>query len=251
MARSPLARAFDDLDHAPPLVLRQRPGLHDAHPIPRLRRVVLAVRFHALGARDHLAVQRVREATLDRHHHRLLHLVAHHDANPRLARAARRLVVRSHDIGHLSSLCLTGLTGLTGRARGGGRGVRQLPLTKNRLHARDFFADHPKPERILERFRRAPKAQPAPLLLHLRHPALDLVVRQLAQLCSSHRCAPPRSPHTTTRPRSSPPRAPSPSRPSSGRHPPPRTSPGPASPPPPIPPATLCPSPSGSRPASW
>src|SRR6185437_16171811 len=146
---SPLARAFDDLDHAPPLVLRQRPGLHDAHAIPRLGGVVLAVRFHALGARDHFAVQRVREATFDRHHHRFLHLVAHHDANPRLARAARRLVVRSHDVGHLSSLCLTGLTG---GARGGGRRLRQLPLTKNRLHARNFLADHADPERILERF---------------------------------------------------------------------------------------------------
>src|SRR6185312_15152920 len=207
---SPLARAFDDLDHAPPLVLRQRPGLHDAHAIPRLGGVVLAVRFHALGARDHFTVQRVREATFDRHHHRFLHLVAHHDANPRLARAARRLVVRSHDVGHLSSLCLTGLPG---GARGGGRRLRQLPLTKNRLHARNFLADHAEPERILERFRRAPKAQPEPLLFHFREPRPELVVRQLPNLLSPHRCAPPRGPRTSISRRASPPRAPSPSRP--------------------------------------
>src|SRR5919205_764520 len=101
MATPPSAGAFEDLDHAPPLVLRQRPGLHDAHAVPGLRRVVLAVRLHALGARDHLAVQRVREATLDRHHDRLLHLVAHHDPNARLARAALRGTLGVHGLTHM------------------------------------------------------------------------------------------------------------------------------------------------------
>src|SRR5215207_1471083 len=41
-----LACSVDDLDHAPPLVLRQRAGLHDAHGVPGLGRVLLIVRFH-------------------------------------------------------------------------------------------------------------------------------------------------------------------------------------------------------------
>src|ERR1035437_777886 len=85
-----LARAIDDLDHTPPLVLRQRTGFHDAHGVTGLRRVLLVVRLQALGPGDHLAVDRVRDATFDRDDHRLLHLVAHDDSRARLARIAIR-----------------------------------------------------------------------------------------------------------------------------------------------------------------
>src|SRR5215213_2247329 len=89
-----LACALDDLDHAPPLVLRQRAGLHDAHSVPGLGRVLLVVRFHPLRAGDHLPVDRMRHAAFDRHDHGLLHLVAHHDPRARLARVPRVARVR-------------------------------------------------------------------------------------------------------------------------------------------------------------
>src|SRR5687768_18557312 len=84
-----LACALDNLDHAPPLVLRQRAGLHNAHGVPGLRRVLLVVRFHPLRAGDHLPVDRVRHAAVDRHDHGLLHLVAHDRARSHLARTTR------------------------------------------------------------------------------------------------------------------------------------------------------------------
>src|SRR3954470_12394527 len=97
--RSPLPCTLHDLDDPPPLVLRQRPGLHDPHGVADLRRVLLVVGLQALRARHHLAVDGVRHATLDRDHHRLLHLVAHHEAGARLARAAGRGLLL---VGHLS-----------------------------------------------------------------------------------------------------------------------------------------------------
>src|SRR3954470_10785395 len=84
--RSPLPCAIDDLDQPPPLVLRQRPRLDDAHGVADLRRVLLVVGLQPLRARHHLPIDRVRHATLDRHHHRLLHLVAHHESGTRLPR---------------------------------------------------------------------------------------------------------------------------------------------------------------------
>src|SRR3954465_13954637 len=84
--RSPLPCAIDDLDQPPPLVLRQGPRLDDAHGVADLRRVLLVVGLQPLRARHHLAIDGVRHATLDRHHHRLLHLVAHHETGARLAR---------------------------------------------------------------------------------------------------------------------------------------------------------------------
>ena len=54
--------------------------LDDPHRVADLRRVLLVVGLQALRARHHLAVDGVRHAALDRHHHRLRHLVAHHQA---------------------------------------------------------------------------------------------------------------------------------------------------------------------------
>src|SRR5688572_22624213 len=101
-----LTSAVDDLDHAPPLVLRQRARLHDAHRVAGLRVVLLVVRFHLRGARDHLAVARMREASLQPHHHGLLHLVAYHDPQPHLARAARWCggLVGRHAFSHSDSI---------------------------------------------------------------------------------------------------------------------------------------------------
>src|SRR6476620_634529 len=96
--RPPLPCAVDDFDQAPPLVLRQRPRLDDAHRVADLRRVLLVVGLQTLRARHHLAIDGVRHATLDRDHHRLLHLVAHHEARARFA----RVPVRGLLVGHFS-----------------------------------------------------------------------------------------------------------------------------------------------------
>src|SRR5262245_34056654 len=88
-----LTSALDDLDDTPPLVLRQPTRLGNTNRIAGLRRVLFVVRFHALRARHHLAVHGMRHATLDRHHHRLLHLVAHDETRTRLTRAALRGVL--------------------------------------------------------------------------------------------------------------------------------------------------------------
>src|SRR3954467_4617152 len=85
---SPLTCTFDDFDHAPPLVLRQGPGLHDADGVARLGLVLLVVRFELLGAADHLAVHRMLDSAFDGDNDRLLHFVAHNSANPRLTRGA-------------------------------------------------------------------------------------------------------------------------------------------------------------------
>src|SRR5437870_11821940 len=81
---SPLLRALDDLDHPPPLGLRQRPRLDDPHRVARLGDL-LVVRRDLLGAHDLLAVEPVREAAHERHRDGLLHLIAHHYAGPNLA----------------------------------------------------------------------------------------------------------------------------------------------------------------------
>src|SRR5690606_11006652 len=95
------ARTIDDLDHAPPLVLRKWAGLHDAHGVPGLGRVLLVVRLQPRRAGHHLLVHRVRDATFDRDHNRLLHLIADADANTRLARVTcRGRLLRPGYFGH-------------------------------------------------------------------------------------------------------------------------------------------------------
>src|SRR5688572_12392900 len=93
-----LPRALDDLDEPPALVLGQRTRFSDAHEVPRLRRVLLVVRFQLGRVRDHLPVDGMRHAPLDRHDNGLLHLVAHDTAQARFAHAA----LRRFCFGHIS-----------------------------------------------------------------------------------------------------------------------------------------------------
>src|SRR6185503_9527037 len=135
--RPPLPCTLHDLDDTPPLVLRQRTRLHDPHGVADLRRVLLVVGLQALRARHHLAVDGMRHATLDRDHHRLLHLVAHHEAGARLARAAGCGLLL---VGHLSHGSF-----LPRSAR-----ALELALAQDGLEPRDVLADPAQPERILE-----------------------------------------------------------------------------------------------------
>src|SRR5690606_6863121 len=83
--------SFEDFDDAPALQLGQRPRLHDPHHIPLARRVLLVVRVVLRRTPDLLAVQAVWHATLHGDHHRLLHLVAYHGPDARLASTPRLL----------------------------------------------------------------------------------------------------------------------------------------------------------------
>src|SRR3954462_9434202 len=93
---------LDDLDQAPPLGGRRRPGLHDLHPVADARDVLLVVGLQLVGATDDLAVQAVLHAVLDLDHDRLLHLVADHQALTDLAvtttgqAGARRRLALAH-----------------------------------------------------------------------------------------------------------------------------------------------------------
>src|SRR5689334_9971618 len=63
-------------DHGPALELGNRLALLDPHRVARLELVVLVVRVVVLGAADRLLVDRMGEAAIDAHHHRLGLLVA-------------------------------------------------------------------------------------------------------------------------------------------------------------------------------
>src|ERR1700744_5992161 len=67
-------------DHGPALQLRDRLGFLDPHRVARLELVVLVVRVIVLRAADRLLVDRMGEAAIDAHHHRLGLLVADDDA---------------------------------------------------------------------------------------------------------------------------------------------------------------------------
>src|ERR1700675_4575448 len=71
------AGPLDDFDDTPPLDLRQRACLHDAHRIARLC-PLLVVGVDVLGANYLLAIQRVGKAARESDRHGLRHLVAHH-----------------------------------------------------------------------------------------------------------------------------------------------------------------------------
>src|SRR5712692_10465557 len=95
--------AGDDLRDAPALVLRQRPGLGNAHDVADLAGLVFVVRLVLLLLRHVLAVAPVLHAPLDLHHHRLRHLVGGDGADARLGAPAGRfrpalLDVRVHGI---------------------------------------------------------------------------------------------------------------------------------------------------------
>src|ERR1700730_15172293 len=63
-------------DHGPALQLRDRLAFLDPHHIARLELVVLVVRMIVFRAADRLLVDRMGEAAIDAHHHRLGLLVA-------------------------------------------------------------------------------------------------------------------------------------------------------------------------------
>src|SRR5450756_1023951 len=76
----PLVNLHDrlqDLFHQPVCVLAIRPGLDDAHLVAHLAGIGLIVRLVALGHADDLAIQRVLPGLPHKHHHRLVHLIAH------------------------------------------------------------------------------------------------------------------------------------------------------------------------------
>src|SRR6185295_13775659 len=63
-------------DHGPALQLRDRLAFLDPHHVARLELVVLVVRVVVLRTADRLLVDRMGEAAIDTHHHRLGLLVA-------------------------------------------------------------------------------------------------------------------------------------------------------------------------------
>src|SRR5882757_4647378 len=67
-------------DHGPALQLGDRLALLDPHHVARLEFVVLVVRVVVLRLADRLLVDRMGEAAIDAHHHRLGLLVAHDHA---------------------------------------------------------------------------------------------------------------------------------------------------------------------------
>src|SRR3954468_8607090 len=77
---------LEDLDDAPALGGRQRPGLHDLDLVADDALVLLVVRLELAGATHDLAVETVLHAVLHEDHHGLVHLVADHEARADLAR---------------------------------------------------------------------------------------------------------------------------------------------------------------------
>src|SRR5437899_12925193 len=75
---------FEDFDDPPPLQLRGRTGLLDAHPVALFEVVDLVVGVEPGGALEGLLVAAVADAVDDRHDHRLLHLRGDHGALPDL-----------------------------------------------------------------------------------------------------------------------------------------------------------------------
>src|SRR5262245_31127692 len=76
-------RARDDFHEPPALVTRERPALLDDDGVALAAVVVLVVRHDLARAAHVLAVDRVRDAALDRHRNGLLHLAAHDLARKR------------------------------------------------------------------------------------------------------------------------------------------------------------------------
>src|ERR1019366_10407772 len=87
--RSNRPRLLDQPAHAPRLGLRERPALLDQHCIACLDLVLFVMYVVFLRARNYLAIERVLDAALDQHRHRLVHLVADDAAGQRTLVAAR------------------------------------------------------------------------------------------------------------------------------------------------------------------
>src|SRR3954451_1519386 len=96
-----LLRLLEDLHDAPALGRRQRPGLHEEHPVADTGGVGLVVRLDLGRTPDGLAVTRVLHPVLDLDRHRLRHLVADDVALTCLAEATRRARPSSSCLSHL------------------------------------------------------------------------------------------------------------------------------------------------------
>src|SRR3979411_516945 len=94
------------LDHAPALVLGDRPGLHDAHQIADPALVGLVVRLEVLAALHDLLVERVTATVGHLDHHRLVHLVRDHAPGAYLAVSPPRALLH---VRHASSSSLDAL----------------------------------------------------------------------------------------------------------------------------------------------
>src|SRR4051794_19488676 len=81
---------LEDLHHAPALGGAERTGLHEEDAVADAGRVGLVVGVQLVGTADDLAVERVLDPVLDSDDHRLVHLVADHQALAGLAEASRR-----------------------------------------------------------------------------------------------------------------------------------------------------------------
>src|SRR4029450_4678392 len=158
------ARAHDLLD-APALVLGQRPGLHDAHRVALLR-ALLVVGHEGGREPDGLAVHRVLDQALHRHHDRLGHLGLDHHAHQLVPPADRGLAARL--AAHLLPLRRPG------------------QLLHHGLDPRDVPPGLADLERVVELPQRLLEAQPEQLLLQLALLAAQLVRAHLAQLLRFH-----------------------------------------------------------------
>ncbi len=76
-----LLGTLNDFDHAPAFVLAERAGFHDTDGVADVAFVLLIVSHELGGLLDELAVLGVFDLTLDEDDDRLVHLVAHHDAD--------------------------------------------------------------------------------------------------------------------------------------------------------------------------
>src|SRR3954471_5690386 len=116
-SRSGFLRPFDQLLDAPALVARQRAGLDDEHAIAGLVLVLLVVRLVLRAARHVLAVLGVRQAALDQHDARLLHLVAGDDADELAALDLAALTTAGGGVGVACGTLHRGGRGRFGRPR--------------------------------------------------------------------------------------------------------------------------------------
>src|ERR671915_1083543 len=87
MGQAPSLGLLKDLHDAPPLGRRQRPGLHQAHPVTDAALVALVVGLVFRRTSDDLAVQGVLHAVFDGDDDGLVHLVADDEALADLALA--------------------------------------------------------------------------------------------------------------------------------------------------------------------
>src|SRR5216684_659897 len=171
--------AGDDLRDAPALVLRQRPGLGNAHDVADLAGLVFVVRLVLLLLRHVLAVAAVLHAALDLHHHRLRHLVGGDGADARLGTPAGRMLLVLDVLGHGLTLLL--------RRQGLCLAGRLLLLVQHGEHPRQVAPLLAQVRARVERPRRLAYPQVEHVLPQLGGLAGQLVDGQVSQFGGLHR----------------------------------------------------------------